>query len=164
MKHRNFVFLETIIIPWIWFDFGDFGENYKWEKEEFQTWEHVTFALIMIDYLISNADDGPWITDPVIKIISVIYRSEMTSEKSTFEKNSNLWNIQIHEISTFDLEIELSEIVRSVRWNVQWTKDRDPEDPFEDRWVIKLLRHQNRYWTASKGHLGSSRENPKRPN
>ena len=94
MKHRNFVFLETIIIPWIWFDFGDFGENYKWEKEEFQTWEHVTFALIMIDYLISNADDGPWITDPVIKITSVIYRSEMTLEKL------HVW-IQICEISTF---------------------------------------------------------------
>ena len=45
------------------------------KKEKFQTWEHVTFTLIMIDYLISNADD------PVIKIISVIYRSEMTSKK-----------------------------------------------------------------------------------
>ena len=45
------------------------------EKEKFLTWEHVTFTLIMIDYLISNADD------PVIKIISVIYRLKMTSEK-----------------------------------------------------------------------------------
>ena len=133
------------------------------EKEKFLTWEHVTFTLIMIDYLISNADD------PVIKIISVIYRLKMTSKKL------HVWKIQIcetsrflkyphFEISTFDLEIELSEIVRSVRWNVQSTKDRDPEDPFEDRWVIKLLRHQNRYWTASKGHLRSSRENFECPN
>ena len=45
------------------------------KKEKFQTWEHVTFTLIMIDCLISNADD------PVIKIISVIYRLKMTSEK-----------------------------------------------------------------------------------
>ena len=64
------------------------------KKEKFQTWEHVTFALIMIDYLISNADD------PVIKIISVIYRLKMTSEKSKFEKFRFL-KIQIHEISTF---------------------------------------------------------------
>ena len=64
------------------------------KKEKFQTWEHVTFTLIMIDYLISNADD------PVIKIISVIYRLKMTSEKSKFEKFRFL-KIQIHEISTF---------------------------------------------------------------
>ena len=145
MKHRNFVFLETIIIPWIWFDFGDFGENYKYEKEKFQIWEHVTFSLIMIDYLISNADD------PVIKIISVDL-----SVRNDLGKTPR-FKISRFEISTFDLEIELSEIVRSVRWNDQWTKDRDPEDPFEDLWVIKLLRHQ--YWTASKGHLRSPREN-----
>ena len=101
------------------------------------------FSLIMIDYLISNADD------PVIKIISVdlSVRNDLGTPR---------FKISRFKISTFDLDIELSEIVRSVRWNDQWTKDRDPEDPFEDRWVIKLLRHQ--YWTASKGHLGSSRE------
>ena len=68
----------------------------------------------MIDYLISNADDGPWITDPVIKIISVIYRSEMTLEK--LHVRIQIYEIYPHfEISTFDLEIELSKIVRSVR-------------------------------------------------
>jgi len=139
------------------------------KKKNLQTCDHVTFALTMIDYLISNADD------PIIKMISVIYRSKMTLEKlhmsflkiSTFQFRKyphfifEKLHISFLEISTFeknstfDLEIELSEIVRSVRSNVQWTKDRDPvRTLFEN-----LLSHQiassslNRYWTASsKGH------------
>ena len=57
----------------------------------------------MIDYLISNADD------PVIKIISVDL-----SVRNDLGKTPRL-KISRFEISTFDLEIELSEIVRSVR-------------------------------------------------
>ena len=60
------------------------------------------FSLIMIDYLISNADD------PVIKIISVdlSVRNDLGTPR---------FKISRFEISTFDLDIELSEIVRSVR-------------------------------------------------
>ena len=57
----------------------------------------------MIDYLFSNADD------PVIKIISVDL-----SVRNDLGKTPR-FKISRFEISTFDLEIELSEIVRSVR-------------------------------------------------
>ena len=57
----------------------------------------------MVDYLISNADD------PVIKIISVDL-----SVRNDLGKTPR-FKISTFEISTFDLEIELSEVVRSVR-------------------------------------------------
>ena len=132
------MFLETIIIPWIWFDFGDFGENYYRHKSSCSHGSHVTFVLIMIDYLISNANSR--FKTPVIKMIS-----DNFADLSV--KNDRNWVFQNLDILDFHI------------WFRNWTFGGRPKCPlkrsvdggpwplgdlFEDRWVIKLHRHQER--------------------